>query len=159
VLREDGLVGGTITKWEWYISSYVNIGYLKNFSLTMSHTGVEEMLPDFEANYGGFEPVVVYADPYQYIEAQPYRWYGFDFALPFDYNGADNLIIEVHWLGRNGAASAVTYWTELPGRICMYAGPVPCDPAVFDFQHFMRVTVTPTAVAPTSLGRIRATFR
>jgi hypothetical protein len=36
---------------------------------------------------------------------------------------------------------------------------VPCDPAIFDFLHYMRMTVSPTAVAPTSLGRVKAVYR
>jgi hypothetical protein len=158
VLQSEGLIAGTITRWEWYVSSLVTAGYMKEFTLTMSHTGVEEMAPDFETNYGGFEPAVVYSDPRQLIAAEPYRWMGFDLDQPFEYNGTDNLIIEVYWKGRDGGPSAVTYWGEKPGRICMYAGPVECDPAVFNFQHNMRATVTPTAVSPTSLGRVKAIF-
>ena len=159
VLQEEGPTAGTITRWEWYASSLLSRGYFKNFKLTLCHTGRSELVADFVANYDNHKPVVVYEKESQYAEATAYTWWGFDFDTPFEYDGDDNLIVEVFWLERDGGPGVVSYWTPKKGRCCMYAGPVPTDPAVFDYLHYMRVTVSPTAVAPTSLGRVKAMFR
>jgi hypothetical protein len=159
VLREEGLTAGSITRWEWYASSVLSRGYFNNFKLTLCHTGRAELVADFVANYDGRKPLVVYMRDAEYANAVAYTWWGFDFDTSFRYDGADNLIVEVFWQGREGGPGVVSYWTPMQGRCCMYAGPVPCDPAVFHFLHFMRITVSPTAVAPTSLGRVKAIFR
>jgi hypothetical protein len=159
VLREEGLTAGSITRWEWYASSVLSRGYFNNFKLTLCHTGRAELVADFVANYDGRKPLVVYERDAEYANAVAYTWWGFDFDTSFRYDGADNLIVEVFWQGREGGPGVVSYWTPMQGRCCMYAGPVPCDPAVFHFLHFMRITVSPTAVAPTSLGRVKAVFR
>ena len=159
VLREEGPTAGTVTRWEWYASSVLSRGYFDNFSLKLCHTGRTELVADFNANYDGRKPVTVYSRYSEYAGATAYTWWGFDFDTPFVYDGADNLIVEVFWQGRKGGPGVVSYWTPMKGRCCMFAGPVPCEPAVFDYLHFMRITVSPTAVAPTSLGRVKAVYR
>lgn len=159
VLREEGLVAGTVTRWEWYASSVLSRGYFYDFKLTLCRTDRKELVADFVANYDGRKPAVVYQNESEYADATAYAWWGFDFHTPFEYGGADNLIVEVFWQGRASGPAVVSYWTPMKGRCCMYAGPVPTDPAVFDYLHFMKITVSPTAVAPTSLGRVKAAFR
>jgi hypothetical protein len=153
-------MAGTVMRWEWYASSIVLKGYLDDFKLTVCQTGKDKLVADFEANYDGRTPRKVYECDSQYTGgAVAYTWWGFDFDPPFQYDGDDNLIIEVFWLERSGEPGVVTYWTPLEGRCCMYAGPVPCDPAIFDYLHYMRITISPTAVAPTSIGRVKALYR
>jgi hypothetical protein len=160
VLREEGPPAGTLTGWEWYASSVLSTGYFNDFKITLCQTGRAELVADFVANYDGRTPRKVYERAAQYTgNAVAYTWWGFDFDTPFEYDGVDNLIVEVFWLEREGGPGVVSYWTPMKGRCCMYAGPVPCDPAIFDYLHFMRITVSPTAVAPTSLGRVKAVFR
>jgi hypothetical protein len=159
VLKKEGLMAGTVTRWEWYVSSIVIYGGFKNFWVKVCHTSRDKFVPDFVKNYDGHKPVQVFADDELRVMPPSYTWFGFDFSPRFEYNGKDNLLVEVHWKGRSGSPGIVTYWTPKDGRCCMYAGPVPCDPAVFDFVHYMRVTISPVAVAPTSLGRVKAVYR
>ena len=160
VLQEEGLTAGTITAWAWYASSLLSRGYFNDFKITLCHTGRSELVADFVANYDNRKPRKVYERNSLYTgSAVAYTWWGFDFDTPFEYDGDDNLIVEVFWQEREGGPGVVSYWTPMKGRCCMYAGPVPTDPAVFDYLHCMRITVSPTAVAPTSLGRVKAVFR
>jgi len=107
---------------------------------------------------------VYYRDP-AYIAATAYQWFGFDFDTPFAYNGADNLLFEVWWEGDNDGY-AYTYWTTKTGRYVYsyikgttpYNG-YPDKGEVVDYLHYMRITVSPNAVAPTSLGRVKALCR
>lgn len=159
MLKEEGLMAGTVTRWEWYASSMITVGGFKDFWVKLCHTSRDKLVADFQKNYDGNKPVQVFADDELRIKPPAYTWFGFDFSPTFEYNGKDNLIVEVHWKERSGAPGVVTYWTPKEARCCMYAGPVPCDPAVFDFVHYMRVTISPVAVAPTSLGRVKAVYR
>jgi hypothetical protein len=159
VLKEEGLMAGTVTRWEWYASSMITVGGFKDFWVKVCHTSRDKLVADFQKNYNGNKPVQVFADDELRIKPPAYTWFGFDFSPTFEYNGEDNLIVEVHWKERSGAPGVVTYWTPKEARVCMYAGPVPCDPAVFNFVHYMRVTISPVAVAPTSLGRVKAVYR
>jgi hypothetical protein len=137
----------------------ISRGGFKDFWVKICHTSRDKLVADFQRNYDGNTPLQVYSDPELRITPPAYTWFGFDFSPPFEYNGRDNVIIEVHWKERSGAPGIVTYWTPAEGRCCMYAGPVPCDPAVFNFVHYMRVTLTFVGVEPTSWGRLKTVFR
>jgi hypothetical protein len=116
-------------------------------------------------NYDGKTPVQVFYRENCHIAANPYQWFGFQFDRPFAYNGADNLLFEVWWEGDDDGW-AYTYWARATGRyVCSYIkGTTPLygypdKGEIHDFLHHMRITISPIAVAPTSLGRVKSTYR
>jgi len=158
VLRGDGLHAGTVTRWEWFVSSFLSAGTFTNFYIKLCHTPRTALGEDFQANYGGNTPTVVYYHPSQPAATTPYSWFTFDFQQPFEYNGADNLIVEVQWKGRTASPSSMSYWTKR-NRACAMAIAGPTTPAVYDRIHYMRITITAADVAATTLGRVKALYR
>jgi hypothetical protein len=159
VLKDDGLIAGTVTRWEWYTSSLIISGVVHNFWIKLSHTSRDKLVDDFELNYDGHKPVKVFATEDMGTIPPSYTWFGFDFSPGFEYNGEDNLIVEVYWKDRDGTLSIGTFWTPYEARCCMCVGISTTEPAVFDFVHYMRATISPIAVEPTSLGRVKAVFQ
>jgi len=94
-------------------------------------------------------------------------WWGLDFDAPFDYDGRESLIVEVWWHGDDGAGGPTRYGNAGSGNRQLYSGLLNGNPYggypdsgyTSQYMHYMRITLTPDAVAPTSLGRVRALFR
>lgn len=158
VLRDELQYPATITRWEWFASSFLSEGAFTNFSVRLCHTGRSALVEDFLANYGGNQPVIVYYAASQNPATTPYTWFGFDFQTPFAYNGNENLIVEVEWKGKVGSPATMTYWTKRH-RACALAVASPTPPVVHDKVHYMRITVTAEDVRATSLGRVKTLFR
>jgi hypothetical protein len=62
VLKEEGLMAGTVTRWEWYASSMITVGGFKDFWVKVCHTSRDKLVADFQKNYNGNKPVQVFAD-------------------------------------------------------------------------------------------------
>lgn len=142
-------------KWEWYASSSVSAGTFNNFSIKLCHTKNTALTTNFTGNYGGNTPVQVYSKSSEYIAATPNTWFGFSFGTAFDYNGKDNLIVEVEWSGDSGGY-AYNYWSAATAR-CMYKYNSYAA-RVYNYLHYMRISTGYLGVAPTSLGRVKALF-
>jgi hypothetical protein len=83
-------------------------------------------------------------------------WFGFVFDKKFEYNGKDNLVVDVSWSGDSGG-TCYTYWSPGTAR-CIYkynGGTV----YLTNYVHYMRISLKPNAVAPTSLGHVKAVYR
>jgi hypothetical protein len=133
----------------------VSAGTFNNFSIKMCHTSLTALAKNFKGNYGGNTPVEVYKNSAQYVNASPYKWFGFPFAAAFNYNGKDNFIIEVQWNGDSGGY-AYNHWSPATGR-CVYS--VNGGAAVLsNYLHYMRISIGALGVSPTSLGRVKALF-
>jgi hypothetical protein len=133
----------------------VRAGTYNNFSIKMCHTPLTALTKDFNANYGGKTPVEVYKNSSQYVNATPYSWFGIPFAAAFDYNGSDNFIIEVSWSGDSGGY-AYNYWGPATAR-CVYnvnGGTL----YLYNYLHYMRISIGSLGVSPTSLGRVKALY-
>jgi hypothetical protein len=155
VLSTDAIPGGEITKWEWFASE-VEAGSFYNLKVKLCHTSRTALSRNFGANYDGNTPVEVYSKASQYLNPGVGKWFGFDFAKTFDYDGKKNFIIEVEWSGDSGGL-VYNYWSPATAR-CVYnynGGTV----YLANYVHYMRITLEPNAVAPTSLGRVKSIFR
>ncbi|MGD8718161.1 MAG: hypothetical protein PVH29_04985 [Candidatus Zixiibacteriota bacterium] len=112
---------------------------------------------DFNTNYGGNTPVTVYGPTSAYVHGTENTWFGFDFTTPFYYNGSDNLIMEVDWNTDTGGYAYIRA-DSVAGRFVYSSNGGSPHPG--DYFHYQRITITTggAAVAPTSLGRVRAMF-
>ncbi len=166
MLSTDAVPAGAITKWEWFSSATVGAGNLNKFRIKLCHTSLAALTSTYADNYDGKTPVEVFARDPLNLNAPANSWFGWDFDTSFNYNGTDNLIVEVWWEGRD-YAYAYSYWgASSAGRsvysYIKYNSPYfgyPDAGFVSEYLHYMRITLNPTAVAPTSLGRVKALFR
>jgi hypothetical protein len=156
VLSTDTIPKGTVKKWEWYASSTVTTGTFNNFKIRLCHSPRSALARDFATNYGGNTPALVYSKISQPVGPTPYTWFGFTFDTPFDYNGTANLIVEVDWNGDSGAEVG-NYWSPGTARCIVSINGAAAN--LFNYIHYMRITLEPSAVSPTSVGRVKALYR
>ncbi len=150
---------GKITKWEWrcHLSGTENkAGTYHNFKLLVCHTSLSQLTYNFEANYGGNTPVEVYSRSQEKIHAERGAWFGWAFDADFNYDGQNNLIVEVYWKDSDRLGQTCTYATAGTSRGYY---DVNGSISVVDYWHHMRITIEGIGVAPTSLGRVKALYR
>jgi hypothetical protein len=161
---------GRITAWEWRVGNSKTFlaGYFDNFKLTLCHTGVSSLTAGYVNNYGGRTPVdVMNRSRLNVAAAASGTWVAFPFDVPFDYNGADNLVVEVWWDGDNGAGGPARYGNAASGNRQLYSGILNGSPYggypnggyTSQYMHYMRITLTPAAVDESSFGRVKALYR
>lgn len=74
-------------------------GYYSGFTIYMGHSGGSELTPRFDDNYLPGTRVMVYSTSSQTMTAEPDGWMSVPLETPFEYNGTDNLIVEIEWTG------------------------------------------------------------
>ncbi len=169
VVREtDGLVAGEITRWEWQSGELEpTTAKFYKFKVRLCHTSRADLTVPFGANYEGRTPTqVFYADPAT-VNMRIREWFGFDVKPAFKYDDSYNLLVEVWWEGDDDGGGYV-FTADVPEQDrCVFASTkngapeygYPDQGKVFNWLHFMRITLEPDAVAPTSLGRVKALYR
>ncbi|MEN8208431.1 MAG: hypothetical protein ABFR50_04185 [Candidatus Fermentibacteria bacterium] len=96
--------------WQRAGSSGSAYGYYNNFKLYIGLASVSELSSTFADNYIPGTRTLVYQTTSQVMSADPDEWMSITLDTPFWYNGADNLIVELEWLG--GANMFYTYMWE-----------------------------------------------
>jgi hypothetical protein len=170
VLKTDNIPGGQVTRWEWNSAmgtGSVQHAVLSNFYLKLCHTSFNQLTTPFASNYDGNTPVTVFSANPVTINPPMNTWFGFDCHPAFDYDGRRNLLVEVWWDGGNNGGPNCWTTNAAGSKRCVTASRVngvpqngyPDGGAVGDYSFYMRITLTPSAVAPTSLGRIKGLYR
>lgn len=167
ILATDLMAAGTITRWEWRAATPAAPGRFYRCRLLLCHVTRTALGATFAANYDGRTPTqVFYADP-ALVAMYPNTWFGVDLAPTFEYNGVDNLLLEVWWEGDDGAGGKA-WATNVTGQERDVAarvvngvpdGGYPDTGRVTARLGYMRLTITGAAVEATSLGRVKALFR
>ena len=152
----------TILNVEWYISGQepIHIGNYSPFTIKCCST-TRTLGSDFEQNYGGNTPETVYFRTGQGFTPTANTWYGFKFDTPYEHlNNPVPLIIEVIWFSTGGVGCFTTW-----GRII---NPVK-GAAIYGWgsetylypenAHYLRITTGYVGIEPTSLGRIKTTYK
>jgi hypothetical protein len=168
VRRTDGLVAGEITRWEWNGGELEpTAGKFYEFKMLLCHTSRADLAAPFKSNYEGRTPRrVFYADPAT-VNMRIREWFGFDVKPVFKYDGKHNLLVEVWWEGDDDGGGRVFTAYVVEQDRCVFASKkngvpeygYPDGGKVFNWLHYMRITLEPDAVAPTSLGRVKAVYR
>jgi hypothetical protein len=140
---------------------------LSNFSVKLCHTSLNALTTPFAANYDGRTPVTVFSANPVTINVPADTWFGWPCGPPFDYNGSDNLLVEVWWEGGN--TGGPNCWTSAVtgSKRSVVASKVngvpqngyPNGGLVTDYSFYMRITLEDIGVAPSSLGRVKALYR
>ncbi len=149
---------GKINQVEFY-NYWVRTGTFNAYKLILCHSGTS-LSTTFATNYKG-TPVTV-ATLSSFTIPSPQAWYGLGMTTTtFDYNNSDGLLIEIQWLGDNG--QGVPCYTGARGagnhRIWLYNNPTGPVGTGDTLTYYTRLSFGAfTAVAPTSLGRVKALY-
>ncbi len=114
--REIGR-GGTIDQialWKTYAYTYA--GTFPNVTVKMLNTTVTSLSSAFSANYGGRTPTRVFHSDALYRGGHTYSWDTVALTTPFDYNGTDNLLIELTWVGSASGVTVYLYYGSTGGN-------------------------------------------
>lgn len=96
--------------WQRGGSSGSSSGYYNNFKLYIGLASESELSNTFNDNYIPGTRTRVYETTTQTMSAGPDEWMIITLDTPFWYNGTDNLIVELEWVG--GSNMFYTYMWE-----------------------------------------------
>lgn len=82
-------------------------GTYNGFKLYMGVAAGSELTDTFEANYAPGTKTMVYSTPVQTMSAAADGWMMITLDTPYEYDGTENLIVELQWAG--GANMFYTY--------------------------------------------------
>lgn len=132
-----------------------------DLTLFLCNTPVEKLTDNYSVNYGGNPRAEVYYAPYELITATADCWVGFDLDQAFQYDGENNLLVEVQWTA-DGENGTVYSWGWITDGDTYVAG-VYDDPIGGVYTLGLRTKLVgeygPTAVEPASLGRVKVGYR
>ncbi len=74
-------------------------GYYSGFTIHMGYSDGSELTGRFDDNYLPGTRVMVYSTSSQTMTAEPDGWMSVPLETPFEYNGTDDLIVELEWVG------------------------------------------------------------
>ncbi len=128
--------------------------------MRLCHTPLSALTENFQQNYGGNTPVLVAsADPYL-ITAGSDQWFGVNCAPTFAYNNQNNLIVEVRWKNTQTETEVDCWsWDSGTNRLLIYKDYNAETGQLSSKIDRLRITYDDSAVAPTSLGRVKAMLR
>lgn len=145
---------------EWQAAVTFSNAPYRQFELRLCHTSVTELTSNLNTNYGGNTPVLVRSANPLLLSGTANQWFGFDFTTPFLYNNRDNLLVELRWNNGSVEKAADTWgwntgknWGWISKEYNGQSG------QLFAVICRFRITYDPMAVAPTSLGRVKALYR
>jgi len=96
--------------WQRGGASGSETGYYNNFKLYMGLSADSQLSSTFLDNYLPGTRTLVYATSTQQMTAPADGWMTITLETPFEYNGTDNLIVELEWSG--GSNMFYTYLWE-----------------------------------------------
>ncbi len=147
---------GTINEFELEKNETVATFY--NVKFYLCHTPLTALTSDFKANYGGNTPKLV-ASFATYELPKIQGVYPIPMAETFDYNNRDNLILEITWESGTGG-KVLVYMGKLSAHHCLAYDYQATTGTVGDWGYNARISFGfYPAVAPASLGRVKALYR
>ena len=149
-----------ITRIEYQSYDDYAAGNFYQLEMRLCHTALSELTTNFSSNYGGNTPVLVAsADPFT-INGKKDQWFGPDCAPAFDYNGADNLIVEVRWRNQQLTTRVEVWAYKAAGnRLLLSNDYNGAEGQLSTKTDRLRITFYDAAAAPSSLGKIKALLR
>jgi hypothetical protein len=103
----DGAMTISSISWQRGGSMGSASGNYNNFEIHLGLSSEPELTDVFEDNYIPGTRTLVYQTSSQTMSAGPDQWMTIPLDTPFWYNGTDNLVVEIRWVG--GANMFYTY--------------------------------------------------
>ncbi len=130
-----------------------------NFEMRLCHTPLSELTENFSDNYGGNTPVMVArANPLE-ITVEEDGWWPVPEFGPFEYDGENNLVIEVRWQDDNEKSIYMWAFDSGADRFLLskeYDGET--GYLATKLNRFRLTLETDSAVTPASFGKIKGLF-
>ena len=146
----------TIDALSWHWAAGGSAASFGDLEIILGHTDLENLGVDFDDNYLPGSDVVVYSESYTELRVGPDGWITLDLENGFDYNGTDNLVMEIRW--SSGSGSLYTYRWETGGDRCLRGdGPSSTHGTLVTQMCQFRIE-TPLALDQRTFGSIKAEF-
>ena len=127
-----------------------------NFKIYLGHGASDELGTAFEDNYIAGTKVLVFDSASVTLTANPEEWVTLDLDTPFDYNGTDNLIMEIQWEG--GSGTFYTYKWQTGLSRCLTASNPSLPTGVLSTQMCQLRLELPLAFEQTTFAAIKRAF-
>ncbi len=116
-------------------------GTYNGFSILLTHTSASALSTNFDNNYGGNQPTVVFSRASHALNSTPAGWKPITFDTPFVYNGTDNLLIEIRWT--SGSGTTITRATlESGNRRALFASVHATTGTLQNFRTVLQLAFT-----------------
>ncbi len=161
-LQSELKEAGPITKIEWqnWASSAGRGGTFNTCKMYLCHTTLSAVTATFNTNYGGKTPVQVYSGTFVIPALPANTWFTIVAPTNFTYNNSDNVLMEVTWVGPSiGSTTPFKTSRSGTGRVYAWNPSASSGSVTASYGQYGRITIVPTAVAPTSLGRVKSIFK
>jgi hypothetical protein len=161
LVPKSGLnINGPVTRVEYQSYDDYAAGYFYQLEMRLCHTPLSELTTTFSQNYGGKTPVLVAsANPYT-INGKKDEWFGVDCSPHFDYNGVDNLLVEVRWRNQQYTTRVEVWAYKAAGNYLLLGNDYNAAEGTLSTKtDRLRVTFSGAAVPATSLGKIKTVLR
>ncbi|MGD8718647.1 MAG: hypothetical protein PVH29_07480 [Candidatus Zixiibacteriota bacterium] len=158
--QTDIAEAGTITKVEFQTQSITEAGTFYNCNILLCHTSLAHVTTAFHSNYSGNTPVTVFVGT-KVVPVMPQgQWFPAAESINFEYNNTNNLLIEIHWSGASGETMCSIYSNSRgkAGRVFALDPNANTGTVTENYDTIGRITISPTGVEPTSLGRIKGLY-
>ena len=155
---------GPITKIEFQFHSYVGTppSTFEGYKVILCHSSKSALTNEFDKNYDFKTPFNVYEGsltiPAGLTEAD---WFTVcEPTSTFSYNNRNNMLMEIVWISAEGGEKNL-FWISTagqPGRLWAANAEAVRGTLLANQGQIARITISSPAVAPTSLGRVRALY-
>jgi hypothetical protein len=127
----------------------------------LCHTGLTAITSNFANNYGGNTPITCLSATVVVPNVNNGDWWTvFSSSTAFTYSTARNLLYEVSWTGRSGGPNYINHTSSgQTGRVWANSATATTGSITAGYGTIARITIEPTGVAPTSLGRVKSIYR
>jgi hypothetical protein len=156
VIALDEELGGPATidavSWQW--ASGGTFAAFGDLEIVLGHYDQDALGAVFDDNYLPGSDVMVYSEPYTELKVGADDWVTLDLETAFDYDGTDNLVMEVRW--SSGSGSIYTYkWETGQDRCLRGDGPGSAHGTLLTQMCEFRIE-TSLALEQSTFGSIKA---
>jgi hypothetical protein len=152
--------GGAVTKVEFQAYRISTASTFTTCKVLLCHTSLAHVTTSYVGNYSGKTPVTVFSGTKVVPVTAQGQWWTVVDPTNFTYNNSDNLLIEVSWVSGSPSTVCHCYINSRgkAGRVYAYSATASSGTVTANYDQLGRITIRPTAVSPTSLGRIKGLY-
>lgn len=158
ILQSDIGLAGELTDISFQLSNSTSGALFESVIVRIGHTTLDSLTLNFNDNFTSDKTLCVYNVDVN-MSGSAGDWKNINLSYnTFDYNGTDNLIIDVKWTGC-GSADAYTWAYDTPGYYQVVWGDNDSTGQyLYEYGGRIMIEYNPSAIQSTSLGSIKSLF-